>query len=204
METKKLMLDESKTPYENILAHAGMTVERGDGVLDVQPKTSFTSTLEPSGSTWDIEPELGGIEVLMTLTSPRGQVHMLKMTRSYHTKWTVELKSVSEGSDWYAYEHEDCRVHIVPGDTMLAEAWVRVKGGSDTTFLKGSFAVPELTNMDYMGGPGIFLMDPDACKWSLFLDVMLIQPKADPKTPQLHVVCVGLHSRLGGDGPLSK
>lgn len=201
----KLMKDPSKTPYENALLHAGMDVSRGDGILNLKPKTKFISKLGDTSDDWDIEPDIGGIDVCVNIENmERPGVFELKLKRSYHTKWTVELQSVSEASDWYAYEHENCRVPINSGDRIKFSANLKLTDRSNSSpveFMNGEFTVPSVDNFDFVGTPGIFLVDPDSCAWTAFLDVMNIIPTESPHTPQLYIVAAGIHARLGGRGP---
>lgn len=195
------MKDPNKTPYENILSHAGMHVSRGDGILDLKPKTRFSSDMhQVDGSDWDIEPDVGGVNVFVRIVKA-DKTYEFQMKRSFHTKWTVELQSVSEASDWYAYEHEDCRIPLEEKETIRISAYVKVRSSNPVKFIEGSFEIPPEQDFDFVGGPGIFLVDSDACAWTLFMDVMKIQPKDNPDNPKINIVSMGLHARLGGRGP---
>lgn len=202
-----LLKDKSKTPYENILIHAGMDVQRNteEGTLTLKPKTPFVpdSDVEKSRE-WNIEPSIGNVEVFIRLRTSGGQESVSKMKRSYHTRGSVELAHVSQSDDWYAYETESLLARACSEETIEMSVWVETCNAKQDkdVFIRGSFRMPSQDRYDFVGSHGVLLVDPDHCLWTCFLDVMHVQYKDSSGCAIPTIVSAGLHARLGGDGPL--
>lgn len=196
------MRDKTKTPYENMLAHAGFDVQRRkeDGTLALKPNTKFIS----SGillDEWDFEPDLGNYKIYASMrnTTQNGQELTMELIGSPHTRHSVEISHVSRASDWYAFENEEVRLAIQQGDHIKMKAWVSVSDGKKTyMILDGTFVTPPPEKYDFLGSRGIFLLDPVNCHWSVFLDVIdiLYDKTSSPPACQTTIVSMGLHSRL--------
>lgn len=198
--SRKLLIDESKTPYENVLNHAGFSVDRNkdEGTLTLKPNTSFKTAFIRGD--WDFEPELGHFEVRMSISNVSKSIEdqTFVMTKSFHNKHSVDLPSASQASDWHAYENEKVRMIASEGDQITIKVWVDVNQGKRLyTVLDGSFVMPPKEKYDFVGSSGVFLVDPDGCLWTVFLDAVdIVYANDASQTPRTTLVSLGLHARL--------
>lgn len=211
MTSPKLMLDESKTVYENILTHAGFDVGRNkdEGTLSLKPKTIFRSCIaKRDEDVWDFEPDLGNYTVSCLFSTKNSDSvaidtslskeynHEVIMSRSYHTSHSIEIPNASQASEWYAFESGETRIIVNEGDEVSIKVTINVnKGKKLYDLLEGTFIMPSKKDYDYVGTHGVFLLDPLGCEWSMFLDAMEVIYKDDP-LPRTTLISVGLHAHL--------
>ena len=199
-----LLLDKTKTPYENALAHSGFSVSRDvdEGTLILKPNTPFVEECIDKGDDDDdwvvFDADVGGYTILISLkNTSRSEQEGFHgtMRESFHTRWTVELPSRSKSSQWHAYESESVRVKVSEGDTISLCVDVKIdRTGECLSVIRGTFTMPPKDKYDYVGSHGVLLMDPQRCMWTCFLDVLEVSYKDGSVSPT--IVAAGIHAMM--------